>query len=159
MMLQRHRRKRTLAALALVAGLTLAGRQMVPDASAQQYFPDRGSAEWEEIVGALRPLVEAELRQEVVLAVQSVAVNGTWAFVLAEFDGEDAPVDWSKTDYPGGTDESDCGGLASGLLERTSREGWQLVAYDVCSTDFAWLNWPARFGAPDSLFSLDHLAD
>lgn len=119
--------------------------------------PTAASAQTDALTEVLTPVVSAELGQPVALNVQTSRIDGDWGWLIANPTMPDgAPIDWSQTNYAsryenGVMDES---GATYALLRRENGE-WRVVEFIVAPTDVAYLDWPARHGAPPALMGLE----
>lgn len=121
--------------------------------SAQKvYTPEKGSAERTAILNALRVPVEKELKQKISFNVQTLNVQGIWAFL----SGEPQTVAGGKPDYrntpyreavnSGAFDDN-----FFALLKKTGGK-WKVVKYDIGCTDVCYVGWWKTYKAPKAIF-------
>ena len=96
---------------------------------------------------------QKELGAGVKLKVNTVNVEGAWAFVFADLQNADGgPVDYARTPYAEGLRDGFVSRGYAALLK--DQGGWQVVTHIIGPTDPAWLAWPSEHGAPESVFKL-----
>lgn len=116
--------------------------------------PAKGSRERAEILDALRPTIEDEMRGPVEFVITTLRSSPRFAFVQADPQRPGGrPIDPEETAFAGDADMMD--GLTVYALLRFKSGGWQLVEHVVGPTDVAYIDWPDRFGAPPALMGLD----
>jgi hypothetical protein len=93
----------------------------------------QGGSERRPILDALRPAVEARLGQPVEFKVQTINVDGGWAFVVADPRRKGgSPIDgWAVF----GEDFGNMDGLRVDAVLRRQPAGWTLVDHAVGATD------------------------
>jgi hypothetical protein len=102
---------------------------------------------------ARQPVSEA-LGKPILFKVRALRAAGRWAFLLADMEERNgSPLSYAGT--------SRAEAAAHGMISRTyaallRQDGghWTIVDTAIGPTDVAWEGWPARYGAPDSLFIL-----
>lgn len=110
------------------------------------------------LLTALTPVIEYELGggQKLSFKVLEARTQGDWGWVSATpLTLEGTPVNWAKTKFDEQNREGmlDGGGRTNALLQKTNGV-WEVRAFDIGSTDVAWLNWPAEYRAPAELMGL-----
>ena len=116
--------------------------------------PEAPSAEAESasLVAALTPVVAADVGQpNVTLTAETVRVQDDWGWLVAQPHG----VDWSATKYAARAEAGalDGNGTTYALLKRENG-AWRVLDFVVGPTDVAYMDWPARHGAPPELMGL-----
>lgn len=106
------------------------------------------------LLNALRPAVQRDLGgQPVQFMVDRLRVQGDWAFFAGAVQQPNGrPIDFSRTLYASALENGVFDGPGMFGLLRRSGQGWQVVTFVVGPTDVAYLDWPAAYGAPMSLF-------
>lgn len=102
----------------------------------------------EAIVAVARLPVEDAFGAGVKLKVETVNVEGSWAFVLAKVSGVDA----SKTALAEAAKEGGLSNQFAALLTRRQKR-WELVDSVIGPTDPAWLAWVDTHEVPEKLFA------
>jgi hypothetical protein len=124
-----------------------------PPAPAIATNPDEQTAA---LATALAATVSAEIGRTVALDVRASRVMNEWAWVIAmptQPDG--AAIDWSRTALASRDENGVLGdnGMTYALL-RQDNGAWTVIEHVIGPTDVAWLDWPARHGAPEALFEM-----
>jgi hypothetical protein len=114
--------------------------------------PPKGSAQRNAIIGALRPVVEKELKQKIIFVINLMNLQGDWVFV----DGRPRTLDgkvpsWKNTIYEQNAEEGVQDDNFSALLRRTGR-GWKVITHAIGCTDVCYTDWWRRFKAPKAIF-------
>lgn len=119
---------------------------------ADPQIPKPGSPERKAIVDALRIPVKTELKKDVIFKINSLKVQGDWAFLA----GVPLKPDGSEMDYRG-TIHAEAiregafdGGIFALLQKRNGQ--WKTIRYIIGATDVPYVNWPQEFGAPAAIF-------
>ncbi|MGV3620258.1 MAG: hypothetical protein ACO1OB_05555 [Archangium sp.] len=99
------------------------------------------------IVDVARLPVEDAFGADVKLKVDTVNVEGSWAFVLAKISG----VELSKTSLSEAAKEGLVSNQYAALLTKRQKK-WELVDSVIGPTDPAWLAWVDTHEAPEKLF-------
>ncbi|MEI3852492.1 MULTISPECIES: hypothetical protein [unclassified Ensifer] len=139
-----------LLAIAALASLWLAGACL-----AQPFRePVKGNAERAAILDAIRPAVEAEMRDPVEFVVTTMRAAPNWAFMQVEPQRPGGgTIDPGQT---GLRDEADMmDGLTVFALVSFQSGRWNLVDHVVGPTDVAYAGWPLRYGVPPALLGLE----
>lgn len=121
-------------------------------AQGQPYTPPPGSVERQMILSALRPVIEKELKQEVIFRVDQLKVLQGWAFMmLAPQRPDGGPVDLSETRY---READEAGAFDNSVIALMRWQGnrWRVVQYVIGATDVPYEGWPRRYRAPRAIF-------
>jgi len=107
-----------------------------------------------QLLDSLRPQVQRDLGgQPVQFMVDRLRLQGDWAFYSGSIQRPDGgAIDFSRTRYAGALREGVFDGPGMFALLRRVDGGWRVVTFVIGPTDVAYLDWPAAYGAPDSLF-------
>lgn len=140
-------------AIVVIAALTMACSPQAPAPEPQLQAAQEEVAP-AEAVGALQPVLEAEIGQPLSLEVNAFKLDGDWAFLTVQPRKPDgAPLDWMTTNfaerYENGVLDAD--GQCFALLKRENG-AWRVVDHLIGPTDVGWLAWTDEHGAPASLF-------
>lgn len=116
------------------------------------YTPEKSSKERTAIINALRVPVENELRQKIQFSIQTIKVQGNWAFI----NGEPRSVsggepDYKITKYADAIDEGMFDNNFQALLKKTGGK-WKVVEFAIGCTDVCWIGWDEQFKAPKQIF-------
>lgn len=142
--------RRRFIATGLAAAL-LGACALSPMAALAWYEPKRGSAERSEILDALRPAIEAEMRGPVEFVIQELRASDGWAFVIADPQRPGGgAINIANTGFAPDADYMD--GLRVYALCRWSNERWNLIDHVTGPTDVAFEPWPQFYGAPKDIF-------
>lgn len=102
------------------------------------------------LIDALTPVIAADVNQPVTMTASQVRVMNEWGWIVAQpaAPGGGA-IDWARTKYAGQAEAGalDGGGTTYALLKQENGQ-WRVLEFVVGPTDVAWLEWPARHGAP-----------
>ena len=135
----------------LIIGIAIATMNPSP-APAQQYSPAANSAEFKAMAVVVDAGIRNELKQPVVVDIETVTRNGEWAFVIASLlDSSGRAYRYIGTPL----EEAAANGAVSNAyaaLLRLRGDDWTLVTQVIGPGDVAWEEWPTRYGAPASLF-------
>lgn len=107
------------------------------------------------IRAAATEALQADIGQPIGLNIETLRTEGDWAWVIATpMTPSGEAVDFSATKYGQAVADGvfDGGGTTYMLLQRRADGGWAVVEFVVGPTDVAWLEWPAKYGFPPSLF-------
>lgn len=141
--------------VALALTLSACSQPAEPPAPAAPEAPSPGAAR-AELIDAATPVISAAIGQPVSLAPSTVNMQNDWAWLVAQpqtpSGGE---IDWSTTTLADAAAEGmlDGGGTTYVLLKRENG-AWRVLDQVIGPTDVAWLDWPARHGAPPELMGL-----
>jgi len=112
----------------------------------------------EGMLETLRMGVESELEQPVIIDVDELRADEHWAFVTAvplQPDGN--RIDYSRTKFAPDLEDSTIDDWLCALLKNDGEE-WRIVALEIGATDVPFVDWPERFGVPETIvFSEDDL--
>ena len=94
------------------------------------------------LLDALRPRIEADLKQKVIFRVRKLRVLGDFAFVVCEpRTPADKPIDFKKTRYKSEIDQGVFDGATTYSLLKKHLGKWKAVEHVIGPTDVAWSNW------------------
>jgi hypothetical protein len=104
------------------------------------------------ILAAAREPAAKRLGKPVKLKVRTLAREGDWAFLVAAMeDAAGRPISYAGTPLASAEAEGAISKDYVALL-RLSGGQWRLVDEALGPTDVAWADWPAKHGAPQSIF-------
>lgn len=107
------------------------------------------------LLDTLRPVAEQDLGQPVIFVVDSLRVQGRWAFATVH---PRTPAGWAidfrLTRHATRMEEGMLGGDAIYALMRQTGARWVVRDYVIGPTDVAYAAWPDQFGAPAQLMGL-----
>jgi len=109
-----------------------------------------------EMLAALTPVVSAAVGQPISFTIDTVRVDNDWAWLVVQPQAADgSPLDWSQTSFASAHANGvlDGNGTTYALLKRENGQ-WQVVEHVIGPTDVAYIDWPARHGAPPELLGL-----
>jgi hypothetical protein len=131
-----------LIALAVIAG----------SASAQVTTPARGDPLRAALLGAVRPMVEAEVGKPVEFVVNDIRVLGEWAFVALtpERPGGGA-IEYVYSRYQSAIDGGTFVNRAYALLRQTPT-GWLVYQYALGAGGTPWYGWWSAYPVPQEVF-------
>lgn len=119
------------------------------------YTPDRDSADWKAILGALRVPVEKELKQKIKFAVQNFKMQGSWAFVNGTpQNSSGGEPNYRTTKYQRQISDGAFDNNFQALLKKTGGK-WKVVTYAIGCTDVCWLDWDTKYKAPKAIFEME----
>lgn len=132
-------------------GIAIAAMSPTP-APAQQYSPAADSAEFKAMSAVVDVGIRNELKQAVVIDIESVARNGEWAFVMASLlDSSGRAYRYLGTPLEEAAANGGVSNTYAALL-RWRDHKWSLVTQVIGPGDVAWEDWPSTYGAPPELF-------
>ncbi len=108
------------------------------------------------LLDALRPRIEADLKQVVIFRVRTLRILGSFAFVVCEpRTPTDKPIDFKKTHYKTAIEqEAFDGAITYALLKKTEGK-WKAIEHVIGPTDVAWSNWAGPpYHVPTALLGL-----
>ncbi|GGB37611.1 hypothetical protein GCM10011316_07180 [Roseibium aquae] len=112
-----------------------------PGIAASAYEPARGSKERQDILNAIRPLVEARLNPPVEFVVNYMQTAEGWAFVhVSPQRPGGGIIDLRGTTYAGSADYMD--GAETYALLRFQYDRWNIIDYAIGPTDVFWYGDP-----------------
>jgi len=124
--------------------------QLQPAAVTSMKTPTQ--AERKAILDTLRVPVVAELKGPILFEVTRLKILTGWAFVGAipqRADG--SAIDYTGTKYQAKVEAGAFDGGVFALLKLSGGK-WQVVTYDIGSTDAPWMTWAEKHKAPAALF-------
>ena len=114
--------------------------------------PEKGSKERTAIVSALRVPVEKELRQKIQFSIQTIRMQGNWAFINGEPQSANGgKPDYAITKYADVIEEGMFDNNFQALLKKTGGK-WKVVEFAIGCTDVCWLGWDEIHKAPKAIF-------
>lgn len=112
------------------------------------------------ILNALRPTIVADLGQPVMFVVQTLKVQGDWAFVVARPQQPGGrEIDFRRTRYREQIDEGVFDGPTLFALMQRRQQRWSVIDFAIGPTDVFYAGWPEAFGAPHRLLGLPETQD
>ena len=116
--------------------------------------PDMKNPLRKEVLNALRPSIEKDLKQKVIFKVESIRVYDGWAFVhVHPLQPNSKPIDFRKTKYKENLEAGMFDGSSTYALLRLSNKKWTVKDFVIGPTDVYWSNWmDAPYNAPKTLF-------
>jgi len=114
--------------------------------------PEKGSPERTALLDTLRPAVETKLKQKIVFVVNTINVQGGWAFIDGRVQTPDGKVpNWKNTPFAQAAKYGAQSDAISALL-RKNAGGWKVVTNAIGCTDVCYVDWWKRFKAPKAVF-------
>lgn len=112
-----------------------------------------GDSQRSVLLDTLRPAIQARVGQPVQFMVDTLRIQGDWAFYAGSIQQPNGRlIDFSRTSYAEQLSEGMFDGPGTyALLQRVGGR-WRLVDFIVGPTDVYYLNWPDQFGVPMALF-------
>jgi hypothetical protein len=108
------------------------------------------------LLDALRPAIEADLRQPVRFMVNTLRKQNGWAFaVVTPQTLNGRKIDFAKTRYAEAIREGVFDGDTIYALLEMQGSAWAVRSFVIGPTDVTYAGWPEEFGAPYPLFGLD----
>ena len=105
------------------------------------------------LLDTLRTPVAAELGQPVQFVVDTLRVQGDWAFYAGKVQRPDGgAIDFARAGFAEQIAEGMFDGPGTYGLMRRQGGRWSVVAYVIGPTDVAYMGWHDEYGAPNSLF-------
>lgn len=112
----------------------------------------KDSAERKAILNALRVPVEKELKQKIQFSIQTIKVQGVWAFVNGKpQNSSGGEPNYKNTPYQEAIDSGAFDNNFQALLKKTGGR-WKVITYAIGCTDVCWLGWDEEFKAPKAIF-------
>lgn len=151
--------KLSFLAVAAFALLTACSPAKAPEATgpAPAALAEADTAQRNAMLTALTATIEQDLGQKVNFRLETARVEGAWGWVVATpLTLQGAVIDFSKTHYAEQAKEGllDGDGVIHALMQQVDG-AWTVHAFDLGSTDVAWLTWPKDYGAPADLMGLE----
>jgi len=116
--------------------------------------PAPGSALRKQVLDALRPAIQKDLKQKVTFKVDDIRVYDGWAFLQVHpLQPNSKPIDFSKTKYKKAMDEGVFDGSTTFALLKLNGKKWTVKDFVIGPTDVYWIGWmSAPHKAPKKLF-------
>lgn len=116
--------------------------------------PGQGSPLRKQLVDALRPVIQKDLKQKVIFKVDVARVYEGWAFMQVHpLQPNSKPIDFTKTRYKKLIDEGVFDGSTTFALLKQNGKKWTVKDYVIGPTDVYWISWmDAPHKAPKKLF-------
>ncbi|MGV8954500.1 MAG: hypothetical protein ACOH2M_25615 [Cypionkella sp.] len=131
----------TIALLSMIA--------MAPMALAAPVNVAKGNPLRAVLLDAMRPTVEDDVGIAVQFVVQTLRVDGDWAYFAGTPQQKNgAPIDFAQTHYAEAINEGYFDGPFLQVLLEASGDEWVVVGYDIGSTDVVAAGWPGDYGVP-----------
>lgn len=131
--------------------------EAAPAAPEQAIVTEADVATRNALLTALTPVIETDLGQTVNFRVEIVRTQGPWGWVSgAPLTATGGPIDFSRTKYAGAVEHGvfDNAGFVHALLHQENG-AWTVKTFVIGSTDVAWVDWPATYGAPPEVLGLE----
>lgn len=104
------------------------------------------------LLDSLRPSIENDLGVDAQFVVDTLQVDGDWAFFAGTVQNTDgSPIDFSQTPYAEAEAEGMFGGPTVKAILSQQGKGWRVEAYSIGATDVVEAGWPDEFGVPCQL--------
>ena len=117
----------------------------VPSLAGSVYTPQRGDPLRKELLDTIRPRVQSDLNQRVLFVVETMNVEGNWAFLAVTPQRPNGQkIDIYSTHYAENADLMD--GLTNYSLLKFANGRWNEITFVVGPTDVAYEPWPAQYG-------------
>ena len=130
--------------------LASAGSLIASPTLAQIFTPRRGTALRKELLDAVRPIVEQQMRGPVEFVVRAMNVDGDAAFLALDPQRPGgAPIDVDETVFRDDADFMDGLTVYALLLEGSS--GWAVAEHVTGPTDVAYADWPRLYNLPEAI--------
>ncbi len=137
--------------MAAIVAMTMIGAVSGAAAPGEAQAP-LTAAERAAVLDMVRAPVVRRLGRPVRFRVERLTRDGDWLFLMAEMqDPGGGPIRYAGTPLAGAEAEGMVSRLCVALLRRDG-ERWRLVDHAVGPTDMVWADWPARYGAPLTIF-------
>ena len=116
------------------------------------HTPSKDSAERKAVLNALRVPVERELKKKTIFEIQTLNVEGNWAFLDGiPKKGDGSAMDYRNTIYQQAIKEGIFGNGVVALLKK-SGASWRVVKYVIGPTDVPYVTWWKDYKAPKTIF-------
>jgi hypothetical protein len=108
------------------------------------------------LMEALRPRIEADLKQKVIFRVRTLRMLGDYVFIVCEpRTPADKPIDFKKTHYKELVEQGIFDGPTTYALLKKVGGKWKAVEHVTGPTDVAWSNWAGPpYNVPNVLLGL-----
>lgn len=104
------------------------------------------------LLDTLRPSIESDLGVDAQFVVDTLQVEGDWAFFAGTVQNTDgSPIDFSQTIYAEAEAEGMFDGPTVKALLYGSGKRWSVQAYSIGATDVVEAGWPDEYGVPCEL--------
>jgi hypothetical protein len=114
--------------------------------------PAKDSAVRKAILSALRVPVEKELKQKIQFSVETIKVQGNWAFLGGALQNTSGgEPNFKGTDIQKRIDVDAFDNNIFALLKKTGGK-WKVVTYLIGCTDVCYLPWAKDYKAPKAIF-------
>ena len=101
------------------------------------------------LLDAMRPTVEDDVGVPVQFVVQTLRVEGDWAYFAGTPQLKNGqPIDFEQTHYAEAIAEGFFDGPFLQVLLENVGDDWTVVGYDIGATDVVTVGWPDEYGAP-----------
>lgn len=101
---------------------------------------------------ALRVPVSKELKQDVIFTVNTLNVQGDWAFYSGEPKAKGGgDINWKITEYQEYIDNGDFERGLNALLKKTDGK-WSVTTYLMNCHDVCYSEWDKEYNAPKAIF-------
>lgn len=116
--------------------------------------PDLKNPLRKQVLDALRPSIEKDLKQKVIFKVDTIRIYDGWAFLhVHPIQPNSKPIDFKKTKYREALEAGMFDGDSTYALLRLSNKKWVVKDFVIGPTDVYWSNWmEAPFKAPKAVF-------
>jgi hypothetical protein len=122
-------------------------------AQEQAYTPKVGSTERKAVLGALRSVVQQELRKPVVFRVDHLKVQDGWAFMRGvPRHPSGMPMNYQGTPYQEAIKQGMFDDWMCALLQK-QRGHWRVVVYAIGATDVPYAGWEQQYHTPQGIFN------
>ena len=130
-------------------------QKVVYDAPIVDITNDKDAPDRKQILDAIRPEVEKELKQPVKIRVRGLSLMGNFAFLngVAK-NAKGQSIDYASTVYARQVKE---GFFDDNLFAICKKENgnWKCLQYYIGCTDACFWEWPDKYGLSKKLFGLD----
>lgn len=104
------------------------------------------------LLDSLRPAIQNDLGVDVQFVVETLQVEGHWAFMAGSVQRTDgSPIDFSQTPYAEAEAEGMFDGPTVKAILSQQGNGWMVEAYSIGATDVVEAGWPDEYGVPCDL--------
>ena len=101
------------------------------------------------LLDAMRPTVEDDVGVPVQFVVQTLRVDGDWAYFAGTPQLKDGqPIDFTQTHYAEAIDEGFFDGPFLQVLLEKNNDEWGVIVFDIGATDVVSAGWPDEYDAP-----------
>jgi len=104
------------------------------------------------LLDSLRPDIQNDLGLDVQFVVDTLQVDGYWAYMAGTVQNTDgSPIDFSETPYAKAEAEGMFDGPTVKAILSQQGDGWMVEAYSIGATDIVESGWPEEYGVPCEL--------